>query len=260
MKIHSLLCLLLAAILCLAPVMAPAEESETTGETGTSLTLTSQDAREIVMPEDALGDAWKDAHFFILTGDTAEFTVTFAGDDDPAVALAVDHTAREYLLADCLTDGGYVFSVAMTDGRGTVTLYPDGKEGERKFTTAFFAGEKEADSFLAEQGENAGISWKYLEDTDKTPDPGLLPREASYTLIFTDQNGDPVPGLIANVCDDSTCTPMTTDAEGKIVFTKAPFAYHIQVLKVPEGYTYDRSIETYLELLGGETTFTVTKD
>ena len=53
---------------------------------------------------------------------------------------------------------------------------------------------------------------------------------------------------------------MTTDEEGKIAFTKAPFAYHIQVLKVPEGYTYDRSIETYLELLGGETTFIVTKD
>ena len=129
----------------------------------------------------------------------------------------------------------------------------------------YFASEEAVDAFITdyltdpESGE-AVVSWQYLSEAGDLPAPALLPDTADYVLIFTDQNGDPVPGLIANVCDDSTCTPMTTDAEGKIAFTKAPFAYHIQVLRVPEGYSYDRSIETYLEILGGETTFTVTKE
>ena len=38
-----------------------------------------------------------------------------------------------------------------------------------------------------------------------------------------------------------------------------PFAYHIQVISVPEGYEFDTSAEYYTEEAGGEMSFTLTK-
>ena len=93
-----------------------------------------------------------------------------------------------------------------------------------------------------------------------TADEDVPEGQSAYTLIYRDQNGDPVPGLTANICDDDACTPMVTDENGTIHFVQASFAYHIQVLKVPEGYDFDRSQEFYTEATGGTYEFTVTKN
>ena len=65
--------------------------------------------------------------------------------------------------------------------------------------------------------------------------------------------------VIANICDDTSCQPMTSDENGVVEFVSAPFAYHIQVISVPEGYEFDTSAEYYTEEAGGEMTFTLTK-
>ena len=83
---------------------------------------------------------------------------------------------------------------------------------------------------------------------------------SDYTLIYLDQNGDPVEDLIANICDDSLCAPMFTDAGGAISFQFPSFAYHVQVIRVPEGYGYDMSQESYLDEDGGTYTFVVTRN
>ena len=76
--------------------------------------------------------------------------------------------------------------------------------------------------------------------------------QSAYTLIYKDQNGDPVPGLTANICDDNACTPMVTDENGTIHFVQASFAYHIQVLKVPDGYDFDKILKRVINYLNKE--------
>lgn len=93
-----------------------------------------------------------------------------------------------------------------------------------------------------------------------TPVPPAPLGMSNYTLRYVDQNGDPVEGLIANICDDSACMPMFTNDQGKIFFQYPSFAYHIQVIRVPEGYEYDLTEESYLDADGGSYTFVVTKN
>ena len=78
-------------------------------------------------------------------------------------------------------------------------------------------------------------------------------------MKFVDQNDAPVPGCIINFCTDEACVPTVADENGVAVFEGAPYAYHLQVIKVPEGYEFDTKQEFYAEPEGGELTFVVTK-
>ena len=78
-------------------------------------------------------------------------------------------------------------------------------------------------------------------------------------LIFVDQQGDAVPGVIANVCDESACTPMVADAEGRIAFPAAGHAYDIHVIKIPEGYAFDMAQAFTSPAEGGEMRFVLTR-
>ena len=87
----------------------------------------------------------------------------------------------------------------------------------------------------------------------------MLPEEATYTVSFADQNGDPVPGCVINFCTDETCEPVFSDENGVASYTGAPYAYHLQVIKVPEGYEFDTAQEFVADVLGGALSFTVNK-
>jgi hypothetical protein len=74
-----------------------------------------------------------------------------------------------------------------------------------------------------------------------------------------DQNGDPVPGVMCQVCDESTCQVFTSDAKGVCQFTLPAKAYEIHTLMVPAGYEGDTTTITEAPAQGGELTFTLTK-
>ena len=80
-----------------------------------------------------------------------------------------------------------------------------------------------------------------------------------YTLSFKDQDGNPVKDVTVNVCDDTSCTPMTSNSRGIVRFIQPGFAYHIQVVGVPDGYAYDGDDEVYLSAEGGITKFILSK-
>ena len=80
-----------------------------------------------------------------------------------------------------------------------------------------------------------------------------------YTIIYVDQNGDPVPGVMCQVCDEATCQVFVSDANGVCEFTLPAGAYEIHTLKVPEGYEGDTTTVTDAPIQGGELTFTLTK-
>ncbi|MBR1821180.1 MAG: TlpA family protein disulfide reductase [Clostridia bacterium] len=66
---------------------------------------------------------------------------------------------------------------------------------------------------------------------------------ALYCAYVLDQNGDPVPGVWLNFCTDTFCQPCVSDENGFIAFASAPDAYHVQILKAPEGYSFDADFD-----------------
>lgn len=86
------------------------------------------------------------------------------------------------------------------------------------------------------------------------------PQEGSavYSVRLTDQDGAAVPGAIVNFCTDDACTPVQTDDSGTAVFRGEPYAYHIQILTLPEGYDYSGE-ELSLPQEGGSVSVTVSR-
>ena len=62
--------------------------------------------------------------------------------------------------------------------------------------------------------------------------------EPVYVIRFTDPDGNPVSGVMANVCDDTACTMLTADEDGVAHFSGERKAWSVQILKVPEGFTF----------------------
>ena len=61
----------------------------------------------------------------------------------------------------------------------------------------------------------------------------------TYTVRFEDPDGNPVPGVMATFCTDLMCDMTVADAEGCCVYENEPYAYHVNVVKVPKGYRYE---------------------
>ena len=68
---------------------------------------------------------------------------------------------------------------------------------------------------------------------------------AEYTITVTDQNGDPVAGAVVNICTDTTCEPQTADENGFIYYIGELKDYHLEVIRVPEGYEIGEEADIY---------------
>lgn len=68
-------------------------------------------------------------------------------------------------------------------------------------------------------------------------------KQGSYVLRVVDQDGSPVPEVTVSFCTDEACVPCEADASGVITFTGKPYAYHVQVVDLPEGYSVDDGFE-----------------
>jgi thiol-disulfide isomerase/thioredoxin len=111
-----------------------------------------------------------------------------------------------------------------------------------------------------EEVAQAMRSWGY----DLTWEFGDAPRVQTapkhYILHVVDQNGGPVAEAAVNFCTDTACVPLESDENGTITFTGAPDVYHVQLIDVPEGYSFDEDFELYTESTYGEWVLRVKKD
>ena len=82
----------------------------------------------------------------------------------------------------------------------------------------------------------------------------------TYTVSFTDQNGDPVPGVRATFCTDTACDMTVSDGQGMTVYEAPAYRYHINIISVPEGYSFDAGQDYYTEEESSALTVAVTKD
>lgn len=63
------------------------------------------------------------------------------------------------------------------------------------------------------------------------------PKRCTYTVYCYDVDGGAdVNGVVVNFCTDTACTPVTSADQGAAIFTGAPEQYHVQIVKVPEGW------------------------
>lgn len=94
------------------------------------------------------------------------------------------------------------------------------------------------------------------EETPEAEEAGI----ATYTVSVVDQNGDPVKGVAVSFCTGATCSFAKSDAEGMIHFEGEPYAYHVDIVKVPAGYSFSPLDDVYTEDHSCGMTITVTKE
>ena len=77
----------------------------------------------------------------------------------------------------------------------------------------------------------------FLAWFDEWSGPDYDPNRCTYTVYAYDyMDGSDLEGVVINFCTDTTCTPVTTSEAGEAVFTGPPARYHVQVVKIPEGW------------------------
>jgi len=86
----------------------------------------------------------------------------------------------------------------------------------------------------------AGAAGYYLFGVDmgrgKQSSETSVVRIVGYTVVFVDSESKIIPGVMCNVCDETTCTMLTSDKDGVIEMPGEDFPYEVQVLKAPEGF------------------------
>ena len=234
-----------------------------------TLNVTNPEAKEIVIgdPDGILASAFGDAKYYIINGDAASFSATLPADVDPEGAFFYSYydgsttgvtqgmTADGYAITkgvDALETTGYTYAY--------LALYLD-PNGSQMVMAVYFMNEENVNQFVTNNGLGA---WNYADGT--APSTSALPgeqvevlTEATYTVKYVDQDGNPVAGVMCQVCDEETCQVYTSDENGVCEFTLAPYAWEIHTLKVPEGYEGDTETITIAPVEGGELVFTLTK-
>ena len=102
------------------------------------------------------------------------------------------------------------------------------------------------------QGINAQVQNLIEEKKENAPQ--------AYILHVVDQNNNPVGEVVVNFCTDQACTPGESDENGLITFEGEPNKYHVQIIDVPEGYSWDEDFEMYTSPVYGEWTLRIKKD
>ncbi|MDO4546944.1 MAG: TlpA disulfide reductase family protein [Clostridia bacterium] len=104
--------------------------------------------------------------------------------------------------------------------------------------------------FGADEAEDGG----QVEEAE--PEQAVLPSEATYVVNYVDADGNPVSGVMTQVCNDEICAVVVSDENGVASYTGVPYPYEVHVLMVPEGYASFTDIIT-MDEAGDEITITL---
>ena len=232
----------------------------------TRLNLVSEGAREIVFEETEEGamEAFfgMPAVFCVVNGETAEFEVAIGPETNPDTAVLYCLTNGMVWTPDEFNAGAVSVPVESLDTSGFsfgVVVLTDVRSGESSAMIVYCADEENADALAAELADYGLAAGYVYADGGEKDSRGAEAAEPVWTVVFADQNGDPVPGCVALFCTDVNCTTVVADDNGRAEFHGEPFAYHVQVLTVPDGYSVAPGAEFTMEESGGTVTVDVTK-
>ena len=201
---------------------------------------------------------------YVINDDVAHLRLELEAEADPEDTIYYDYgTETPLMMPGLLEDDGsaYRYDQALPTA-GAPYHYTAGvlagysESSERDIMVYLIPSEDYIQEFIdafREQGYE--LTWEYADDK-----PAAGEAAAAYTLMVVDQNGAPVPGAAVNFCTDTTCTTTKSDADGVIVFDGPAMAYHVVLLKVPEGYSFDADFDMYTPETYGTWLLRVKKD
>lgn len=240
----------------LTEIPLPADVPALPVSSSRSLRVENEDARHILLrlqyvdPEQDTVFGEETAEGWVIPGDTARLVMEPAAGDNLLDIVFMDYghevTRELFSLLDSGRNeytyelslkkppmGDPWFWVSLGTKTGNLDLDPDYIE------LCLFPDEesiREMADYYSE--DHVNIIWEYTEKTV----PETVRKEADI-LHAVDQFGKPVPGVIVLFCTDLTCSQAVSDESGVITFAGEPENYHVQILKVPEGYSFDPAFE-----------------
>ena len=203
---------------------------------------------------------------YVVNDDTARLRLEIKASDDPTAVVYYDGLQNAILTFDHLLKperNTYIYEQPMPGAQekdhntyGVILdlSIEDDPDGIMIYLISADEYIEEFADLLRSSGYT-DVTWR-VEETA----PAVNPEPEAYALYVRDQYGAPVPGVFANFCTDTACTPCTSDENGVITFDGAPDVYHIQLLKVPDGYSFDKDFELYTGSTYGEWILRIRKD
>lgn len=195
---------------------------------------------------------------YFCTDPTLRLLVTLDETVNPETAYLEDGSYNIHMVAPCATEDGFLMEIPNDDAQrmsSGATLYCD---SDLYPSIDIFNSEEQLKQLLELYRNSFGVSiqWEYWDESVEIQE---VSGDVTYNVTYLDQNGDPVPGVMCQVCDDSMCQVFVSDANGVCQFTLPANRYEIHTLKVPEGYEGDTTTITNAPVQGGELSFTLTK-
>ncbi len=226
----------------------------------TELQVTNANAREVMIsdPYGVLEYNFGNVRCYIVNDDTADVHIRLSPAVDPECALVYfSYDKAQYPVTQIMTADGYVASTKLDTAQTTggyctfAAIYPDVRS-EQAITTLLFRDEENLDSFVA---HNSLGEWSYAEqEATVAAQTGI----SYYTVLCVDQLGNPVEGVLLQVCNDEVCQVFITDGAGKAIFEAEAYPWEIHILQAPEQYVADPSQVVLAPVEGGEITISLT--
>ena len=137
------------------------------------------------------------------------------------------------------------------DGEGKILDYPITGAIPADYTAAL-------EDYL--NGKTDGFRPLIKQKVDGEETPQQTDEEQTYTVVFRDQNGEPVPEVMAAFCTATRCHNVESDEDGRCVFTGPADIYHVTIVEVPEGYSEDYNDDVYTEKYSCSITVVIKKE
>ena len=228
----------------------------------TAIRLENEDAQPVLF---WVEDISEPQMTYVIHDDTARLRLEVAASDNPAGMLCFDYNRNTYYALPDLLDpqrGVFHYDSAVYDAEEDrhynyiCLIDGDSDGGDILDGVYLLSGDEYIEEFEKDlQSWGYTVTWEYAESA-----PAEEAAPQAYILHVIDQYGAPVPGMMVNFCTDTACVPMQADEEGTISFEGAPDVYHVQLLKAPEGYSFDPDFEMYMGSAYGEWALRIRKD
>ena len=98
------------------------------------------------------------------------------------------------------------------------------------------------------------------QKVDAQETPAKIEGDQTYTVVFVDEEGNPVPEVMAAFCTADKCNQTESDAEGKCTYTGPADTYHVTIVEVPDGFKDDYSDDVYTERMGSSITIVLKRE
>jgi len=200
---------------------------------------------------------------YIVPEDSVRLRIEIAADDD--IVHIYFGEGEVFTTVDKLLDtelNAYVYELKIPDVTAEIpyvdtALFDETKSDRNdQYTMILFRDETCISSVVdyLKTWQCGEVSWEFA-DADKAENG-----PQAYIMHVVDQDNNPVEEVAVNFCTDTACVPKESDENGTITFTGDRNVYHVQIIDVPDGYSYDEGYEMYTTREYGEWILRIRKD